>query len=60
VLIASRLAQTPVKVVDLLPRGTAVSRFNTRVAILIIGLEPVPVIDLPAGEEAACQQGAQN
>ena len=33
--IASRLAETPVKVVDLLPRDTAVSRFNTRVAILI-------------------------
>ena len=33
--IASRLAEKPVKVADLLPRGTAVSRFNTRVAILI-------------------------
>ena len=33
--IASRLAEKPVKVADLLPQGTAVSRFNTRVAILI-------------------------
>ena len=33
--IASRLAEKPVKVADLLPRDTAVSRFNTRVAILI-------------------------
>jgi hypothetical protein len=33
--IASRLAQGPVKVADLLPRGTAVSRFNTSVALLV-------------------------
>ncbi len=33
--IASRLADRPVKVLDLLPRGTAISRFNTRVAILV-------------------------
>lgn len=33
--IASRLAERPVKVLDLLPRGTAISRFNTNVAILI-------------------------
>jgi hypothetical protein len=33
--IASRLADRPVKVADLLPRGTAVNRFNTRVALLV-------------------------
>jgi hypothetical protein len=33
--IAARLADRPVKVADLLPRGTAVTRFNTRVALLI-------------------------
>ena len=33
--IASRLAEKPVKVADMPPQGTAVSRFNTRVAILI-------------------------
>jgi hypothetical protein len=33
--IASRLADRPVKVDDLLPRGTAITRFNTSVAILI-------------------------
>ena len=33
--IASRLAESPVKVLDLLPRGSAVNRFNTKVAILI-------------------------
>jgi len=33
--IASRLADRPVKVADLLPRGTAINRFNTKVAILI-------------------------
>ena len=33
--IASRLADRPVRVADLLPRGTAVTRFNTKVAILI-------------------------
>ncbi|MGO8882922.1 MAG: hypothetical protein ACLPUO_17690 [Streptosporangiaceae bacterium] len=33
--IASRLADRPVKVADLLPRGTAINRFNTRVALLI-------------------------
>jgi hypothetical protein len=33
--IASRLADRPVKVADLLPRGTAINRFNTSVAILI-------------------------
>ncbi len=33
--IASRLADRPVKVLDLLPRGTAISRFNTNVAILV-------------------------
>ena len=32
---ASRLADRPVKVTDLLPRGTAVNRFNTKVAIVI-------------------------
>jgi hypothetical protein len=33
--IASRLADKPVKVADLLPRGSAVNRFNTKVAIII-------------------------
>jgi hypothetical protein len=33
--IASRLAETPVKVADLLPRGSAINRFNTKVAIII-------------------------
>ncbi len=32
--LASRLADRPVKVTDLLPRGTAVTRFNTRDALL--------------------------
>ena len=33
--IASRLADRPVKVADLLPRGTAVNRFNTKVALVV-------------------------
>ena len=33
--IASRLADKPVKVADLLPRGSAINRFNTKVAIVI-------------------------
>jgi hypothetical protein len=33
--ITSRLADRPVKVLDLLPRGTAITRFNTKVAIII-------------------------
>jgi hypothetical protein len=33
--IASRLADGPVRVMDLLPRGTAVTRFNTSVALLV-------------------------
>ncbi len=33
--IASRHAQGPVKVTDQLPQGTAVTRFNTKVAIII-------------------------
>ena len=33
--VTSRLADRPVKVVDLLPRGTAINRFNTKVAIII-------------------------
>jgi hypothetical protein len=33
--IAARLADRPVKVADLLPRGTAVNRFNTKVALII-------------------------
>ena len=33
--IAARLAERPVRVDDLLPRGTAISRFNTNVAILV-------------------------
>jgi hypothetical protein len=32
---ASRLADGPVKVADLLPRGTAITRFNTSVALLV-------------------------
>jgi hypothetical protein len=33
--IASRIAERPVKVADLLPRGTAINRFNTNVALLV-------------------------
>jgi hypothetical protein len=33
--IASRLAERPVKVAEMLPRGTAISRFNTKVALLV-------------------------
>ena len=33
--IASRLADSPVKVADLLPRGSAINRFNTSVALLV-------------------------
>ena len=33
--IASRRAEGPVKVADLLPRGSAVNRFNTRVAVVV-------------------------
>ena len=33
--ITERLADRPVRVADLLPRGTAVSRFNTGVALLV-------------------------
>ena len=33
--ITSRLADRPVKVHDFLPRGTAINRFNTKVAIII-------------------------
>jgi hypothetical protein len=33
--IASRLADSPVKVADLLPGGSAVNRFNTKVALLV-------------------------
>ena len=33
--IAARHADSPVKVADQLPRGTAVNRFNTKVAIVI-------------------------
>ncbi|MDQ2814856.1 MAG: DUF1003 domain-containing protein [Actinomycetota bacterium] len=33
--IASRLADGPVRVRDLFPRGTAVTRFNTSVALLV-------------------------
>jgi hypothetical protein len=33
--IAARLADRPVKVADMLPRGTAVSRFNTKVALVV-------------------------
>jgi hypothetical protein len=33
--ISSRLADGPVRVADLLPRGSAVNRFNTRVALVV-------------------------
>jgi len=33
--ITSRLADSPVRVADFLPRGTAINRFNTRVALLV-------------------------
>jgi hypothetical protein len=33
--IASRVADGPVKVTDSLPRGTAITRFNTNVAIVV-------------------------
>ena len=33
--IAARNADRPVKVADLFPRGTAVTRFNTKVALLV-------------------------
>jgi hypothetical protein len=33
--ITSRLADGPVRVTDLLPRGTAINRFNTRVALVV-------------------------
>jgi hypothetical protein len=33
--IAARLAERPVKVADLLPRGSAINRFNTKVAIIV-------------------------
>jgi hypothetical protein len=33
--IAERLADRPVRVMDMLPRGTAVNRFNTKVALVI-------------------------
>jgi hypothetical protein len=33
--IVARLADRPVKVFDLLPRGTAVNRFNTSVALVV-------------------------
>jgi hypothetical protein len=33
--IAARLADRPVRVADLLPRGSAINRFNTKVAIII-------------------------
>ena len=33
--IAARLADRPVRVADLLPRGSAINRFNTKVAIVI-------------------------
>jgi len=33
--IASRLADSPVKVADLLPGGSAVNRFNTKVALMV-------------------------
>ena len=35
--ITSRLGDRPVRVRDMLPRGTAINRFNTKVAILITG-----------------------
>ncbi len=33
--ISSRLAERPVKVADMLPRATAINRFNTNVAIVV-------------------------
>lgn len=33
--IAARRAESPVRVADLLPRGSAINRFNTKVALLI-------------------------
>ena len=33
--IAARRADRPVKVAELLPRGTAINRFNTKVALLV-------------------------
>ena len=33
--IAARLADRPVKVAELLPRGTAINRFNTKVALIV-------------------------
>jgi hypothetical protein len=33
--IASRLAERPVKVADMLPRATAINRFNTNVALVV-------------------------
>ena len=33
--IAARLADRPVRVADLLPRGSAINRFNTKVALVI-------------------------
>ena len=33
--IAARLADRPAKVADFLPRGTAINRFNTKVALII-------------------------
>ena len=33
--IAARRAESPVRVTDLLPRGSAINRFNTKVALLI-------------------------
>ena len=33
--ITARVADRPVRVADMLPRGTAVSRFNTKVALVI-------------------------
>ncbi len=33
--IAARLADKPVRVADLLPRGSAINRFNTKVALVV-------------------------
>ena len=33
--ITERLADRPVRVIDMLPRGTAINRFNTKVALII-------------------------
>jgi hypothetical protein len=33
--IAARLADRPAKVADFLPRGTAINRFNTKVALIV-------------------------